>query len=85
MHTSTIQSWHSVGASHQTGWIGLVAKLLQPHTTERSTLREVVVDAAQSGGVRAYAPALNLNDGKCSVDVSRKGMHGSVSSLIDPC
>ena len=28
------------GASHQTGWTGLVAKLLQPHTTERSTLRD---------------------------------------------
>jgi hypothetical protein len=28
-----------VGTSHQTGWTGLVAKLLQPHTTERSTLR----------------------------------------------
>jgi hypothetical protein len=37
-----------VGASHQTGWTGLVAKLLQPHTTERSTLREAVVGAALS-------------------------------------
>jgi hypothetical protein len=37
-----------VGASHQTGWTGLVAKLLQPHTTERSTLRDAVVGAAQS-------------------------------------
>jgi Glycosyl hydrolase family 63 C-terminal domain len=37
-----------VGASHQTGWTGLVAKLLQPHTTEISTLREALVDAAQS-------------------------------------
>ena len=36
------------GASHQTGWTGLVAKLLQPHTTERSTLRETLVDAALS-------------------------------------
>ena len=37
-----------VGASHQTGWTGLVAKLLQPHTTERSTLREALIDAAVS-------------------------------------
>jgi hypothetical protein len=37
-----------VGASHQTGWTGLVAKLLQPHTTERTTLRDAVVGAAQS-------------------------------------
>jgi hypothetical protein len=37
-----------VGASHQTGWTGFVAKLLQPHTTERSTLRDTVVGAAQS-------------------------------------
>ena len=37
-----------VGASHQTGWTGLVAKLLQPHTTEITTLREAVVDAALS-------------------------------------
>ena len=35
-----------VGASHQTGWTGLVAKLLQPHTTEISTLRDTVVGAA---------------------------------------
>jgi hypothetical protein len=37
-----------LGASHQTGWTGLIAKLLQPHTTERSTLRDVVVGAALS-------------------------------------
>jgi hypothetical protein len=37
-----------VGASHQTGWTGLVAKLLQPHTTEIIGLREAVIDAAQS-------------------------------------
>ncbi len=37
-----------VGASHQTGWTGLIAKLLQPHTTERSTLRDALVDAALS-------------------------------------
>ena len=37
-----------VGASHQTGWTGLVAKLLHPHATEISTLREAVVGWAQS-------------------------------------
>ena len=37
-----------VGASHQTGWTGLVAKLLQPHTTEVRTIREAVVGWAQS-------------------------------------
>jgi hypothetical protein len=37
-----------VGASHQTGWTGLVAKLLQPHTSEISTLRAAVVGAALS-------------------------------------
>jgi hypothetical protein len=36
------------GASHQTGWTGLIAKLLQPHTTEISTLRETVIGAARS-------------------------------------
>jgi hypothetical protein len=36
------------GASHQTGWTGLVAKLLQPHTTEQSTLRDGIVRAALS-------------------------------------
>ena len=37
-----------VGASHQTGWTGLVAKLLQPHTTEISTVRDAMVGAALS-------------------------------------
>jgi hypothetical protein len=37
-----------VGASHQTGWTGLVAKLLQPHTTGRSTIRAALVGAALS-------------------------------------
>jgi len=37
-----------VGAAHQTGWTGLIAKLLQPHTTETSTLRDTIVGAAQS-------------------------------------
>ena len=36
-----------VGASHQTGWTGLIAKLLQPHVTEISTVREAVVGAAR--------------------------------------
>jgi Glycosyl hydrolase family 63 C-terminal domain len=39
------------GASHQTGWTGLVAKLLQPHTSEISTLREAL------GGAVPAAPA----------------------------
>jgi hypothetical protein len=42
------ETGRGVGASHQTGWTGLVAKLLQPHTTERSALRDFVVGAAQS-------------------------------------
>jgi Glycosyl hydrolase family 63 C-terminal domain len=37
-----------VGAAHQTGWTGLVAKLLQPHTTQMSTLRATLVGAALS-------------------------------------
>jgi hypothetical protein len=37
-----------VGASHQTGWTGLVAKLLQPHITEISTVRDMVIGAARS-------------------------------------
>jgi hypothetical protein len=37
-----------VGASHQTGWTGLIAKLLQPHTSEISTLRDTLVGAALS-------------------------------------
>jgi mannosylglycerate hydrolase MGH1-like protein len=36
------------GASHQTGWTGLVAKLLQPHTREVSTIRDAIVGAALS-------------------------------------
>jgi hypothetical protein len=35
-----------VGASHQTGWTGLVAKLLQPRRKEASAPREVEVAAA---------------------------------------
>ena len=37
-----------VGAAHQTGWTGLVAKLLQPPTAEISTIRDSLVGAAQS-------------------------------------
>jgi hypothetical protein len=46
-----------VGASHQTGWTGLVAKLLQPHTTERSTLRDALVAAALSAVAKRQAVA----------------------------
>ena len=50
-------SGRGVGASHQTGWTGLVAKLLQPHTTERSTLRDAMVSAALSAvSKRAVEP-----------------------------
>jgi hypothetical protein len=45
-----------VGASHQTGWTGLIAKLLQPHTTERSTLRDALVAAALSAVSKRQAP-----------------------------
>ena len=41
-------SGRGVGASHQTGWTGLIAKLLQPHTTETSTLRETIIGAAHA-------------------------------------
>jgi hypothetical protein len=34
-----------VGASHQTGWTGLVAKLLQPRRKEGSAPREVELTA----------------------------------------
>jgi hypothetical protein len=36
------------GASHQTGWTGLIAKLLQPHTSEISTVHDALVGAALS-------------------------------------
>jgi hypothetical protein len=36
-------SGRGVGASHQTGWTGLIAKLLQPHTSEWGTLRAGIV------------------------------------------
>jgi Glycosyl hydrolase family 63 C-terminal domain len=48
------------GASHQTGWTGLIAKLLQPHTTERSTLREALVNAALSAVSKRNATASGL-------------------------
>jgi hypothetical protein len=35
-----------VGASHQTGWTGLVAKLLQPHVSEVSSIRSELIKAA---------------------------------------
>jgi hypothetical protein len=46
-----------VGASHQTGWSALVAKLLQPHSTERSTLRDMLIGAARSAVSSRKAPA----------------------------
>jgi Glycosyl hydrolase family 63 C-terminal domain len=39
-------SGRGAGASHQTGWTGLVAKLLQPHTTEVATIRATLLKAA---------------------------------------
>ena len=44
--TSTATRGRGVGASHQTGWTGLVAKLLQPRRKEASAPREVEVAAA---------------------------------------
>jgi hypothetical protein len=41
-------SGRGAGAPHQTGWTGLIAKLLQPHTTEVSTARATFVGAALS-------------------------------------
>jgi hypothetical protein len=41
-------SGRGAGASHQTGWTGLIAKLLQPHTTEIATVRAALVSAALS-------------------------------------
>jgi hypothetical protein len=32
-----------VGASHQTGWTGLVAKLLQPHISDFSVIRKAII------------------------------------------
>ena len=48
-------SGRGVGASHQTGWTGLVAKILQPHMNEFEALRNAFLNAAlvsskQSGG-----------------------------------
>jgi hypothetical protein len=36
-------SGRGVGASHQTGWTGLIAKLLQPHRTDMQTARANIV------------------------------------------
>ena len=33
-------SGRGVGASHQTGWTGLIAKLLQPRRIEKETIRK---------------------------------------------
>lgn len=52
-------SGRGVGASHQTGWTGLMAKLLQPHTTERSTLRDAVVSTAVSAVSRRNTVAVD--------------------------
>jgi len=41
-------SGRGAGAPHQTGWTGLIAKLLQPHTTVVSTARAAFVGAALS-------------------------------------
>ena len=50
------------GASHQTGWTGLIAKLLQPHTTERATLREALVNAALSAVSKRNAAAAGMGE-----------------------
>jgi hypothetical protein len=50
-------SGRGVGASHQTGWTGLIAKLLQPHTSEVSTLRDALVSAALSAVSKRKASA----------------------------
>jgi hypothetical protein len=39
-------SGRGVGASHQTGWTGLIAKLLQPHRSEMGTARAALVGEA---------------------------------------
>jgi hypothetical protein len=39
-------SGRGVGASHQTGWTGLIAKLLQPHRSEMGTARATLVSEA---------------------------------------
>ncbi|MGH8473250.1 MAG: MGH1-like glycoside hydrolase domain-containing protein, partial [Gammaproteobacteria bacterium] len=46
-----------VGASHQTGWTGLIAKLLMP----RKLRQEVVVPAAQEKPATAKRKAANVN------------------------
>lgn len=46
-----------VGASHQTGWTGLIAKLLMPRTLRQ----EVVVPEAQEKPASAKRKAANIN------------------------
>jgi hypothetical protein len=50
-------SGRGAGASHQTGWTGLIAKLLQPHTREIAALRAELIEAAVSAASKRKAPA----------------------------
>jgi hypothetical protein len=50
-------SGRGVGASHQTGWTGLIAKLLQPHTHEIASVRDDLVEAAVAAVSKRKAPA----------------------------
>jgi len=50
-------SGRGAGASHQTGWTGLIAKLIKPHTREIATVRDEVVAAAVSAASKRKAPA----------------------------
>jgi hypothetical protein len=50
-------SGRGAGASHQTGWTGLIAKLLQPHTREIATIRNELIEAAVSAASKRKAPA----------------------------
>jgi Glycosyl hydrolase family 63 C-terminal domain len=47
-----------VGASHQTGWTGLVAKLLQPHVSDVSSIRSELVKAAATAVSRRNRRAM---------------------------
>jgi hypothetical protein len=50
-------SGRGAGASHQTGWTGLIAKLLKPHTREIATVHDELVEAAVSAASKRKAPA----------------------------
>jgi hypothetical protein len=50
-------SGRGAGASHQTGWTGLIAKLLKPHTRDIATVRDELVAAAVSAVSKRKAPA----------------------------